>query len=272
MNRKYWIIGVWAIALWIACKPAAIAQHSHTHPGTDSPTMERSFQAKLSVPDEIAPGSNFKATIHIQDDKGQWISDFDIFQEKLMHLILVRDDLEFFSHLHPEYNGKGDFQIETSVPSPGSYTFFCDYQPAGAKEQISVLKLVVKGTLPSVDRPNVGATMKIIADTKVEISFSPKIAKANQNIVIAFDLKQTANDLPVQGLRLYLGEKGHLVIIKNTATLDAGNYIHAHATKEGGTSQIRFMTRFPEAGLYKLWCQFDLNGNIRTADFWVNVE
>jgi hypothetical protein len=61
-------------------------------------------------------------------------------------------------------------------------------------------------------------------------------------------------------------------VIKNTTTLDVGNYFHAHATKESGTSQIRFMTRFPEKALYKLWCQFDLNGNIRIADSWDNVE
>ena len=113
---------------------------------------------------------------------------------------------------------------------------------------------------------------RTIGGTKIEMSSAPNIAKANEDIAIAFDLKQTANDLPVQGLRLYLGEKGHLVIIKSSASLEAGNYIHAHATRDDGTSRIRFMTRFPETGLYKLWCQLDLNGNIHPADFWINVE
>lgn len=272
MYRKFWFIGVWTIAAWTAYMPAAVAQHSHAHPVTDSQLIEAPFQAKMSVPDGITPGRSFRATISIRDDKGNPVRDFDTFQEKLMHLILVRDDLEFFSHLHPEYDGKGNFQIETSVPSPGNYTFFCDYQPAGAKERISVLKLGVMGKVPSSARPNVGVTRKTIGGTKIEMSSSPNIAKANEDIAIAFDLKQTANDLPVQGLRLYLGEKGHLVIIKSSTSLEAGNYIHAHATREDGTSQIRFMTRFPETGLYKLWCQFDLNGNIHTADFWINVE
>jgi hypothetical protein len=252
--------------------PPATTQDSHAHHGTASAAAERGFQAKISAPVEISPGQSFSAIISIQDDKGQAVNDFDIFQEKRMHLILVRDDLAFFSHLHPEYQGKGKFRMETSLPSPGNYTLFCDYLPTGAREQISVLKLRVKGPPPSAEEPNVRITTKRIGDTKVEVSFSPKTVNANRETIVNFDLKQAENDLPVRGLRPYLGEKGHLVILRRSGVLAAGDYIHAHATKEGGALQIRFMTRFPEAGYYKLWCQYDLEGNVRTADFWIRVE
>jgi hypothetical protein len=162
--------------------------------------------------------------------------------------------------------------METALPSPGNYTLFCDYLPTGATEQISVLKLRVEGPLPSANEPNVGVTEKVTGDTKVEISFSPETVNANRETVVTFDLKQAANDHPVQGLRPYLGERGHLFILRRSSALAAGDYIHAHATKESGESQIRFMTRFPESGLYKLWCQYDLGGNVNTADFWIRVE
>jgi len=272
MKAKYGLGGVLAIAVWMALASAAVGQQPHAHHGAAPTEAKGLFQAGLSAPDDIAPGRMFTATVHIRDDKGQAVTGFDIFQEKRMHLILVRDDLEFFSHLHPEYKGNGDFQVEASVPSPGGYTFFCDYMPTGAKEQISVLKLRIKGTPPSADRPNAEVTKKVIGDTKVGISLSPREARANRDTVVSFDLRQAANDRPVEGLRPYLGEKGHLVIIRNTAALAAGDYIHAHATQEGGASQIRFVTRFPEAGLYKLWCQFDVGGRIRTADFWIRVK
>ena len=271
MNGKHWIIGIWAMVTWMAFTPASVGQDSHTHHGTASAVTERDFQAKISAPVEISPGQSFSAIISIEDDKGQAVNDFDIFQEKPMHLILVRDDLAFFNHLHPEYQG-GNFQMETSLPSPGDYTLFCDYLPAGAREQISVLKLRVKGPPPSAEEPNVRITKKMTGDTKVEVSFSPKTVNANRETVVNFDLKQAENDLPVRGLRPYLGEKGHLVILRRSGALAAGDYIHAHATKEGGAAQIRFMTRFPEAGYYKLWCQYDLGGNVHTADFWIRVE
>lgn len=272
MNGKHWIIGIWVMATWMAFTPASVGQDSHTHHGTASAVTERGFQAKISAPVEIAPGQSFRAIISIQDGKGEAVTDFDIFQEKLMHLILVRNDLSFFNHIHPEYQGRGNFQMETSLPSPGDYTLFSDYLPTEAREQISVLKLRVKGPLPSAEEPNVGITKKMIGDTSVEISFSPKTMKANRETVVNFDLKQAENNLSVRGLRPYLGEKGHLVILRRSVALAAGDYIHAHATKEGGASQIQFMTRFPEAGLYKLWCQYDLGGNVHTADFWIRVE
>lgn len=272
MNWKQGTICVGAMVAWIACVPVAMGQHAHTRHGAEPSVKERQFQAGISAPDDIAPGRRFAATIHIQDDEGKAVADFDIFQEKLMHLILVRDDLSFFSHLHPTYQGNGRFLMEAILPLPGAYTLFCDYQPAGAKEQISVLNLRVKGMLPSAVRPDAGVTRKVIGDVQVGIAFSPETVKANRDTVVVFDLKRAVNGRPVEGLRPYLGEKGHLVIIRESMPLSARDYIHAHATKEGGGSQIRFVTRFPDAGLYTLWCQFDMGGHVHTADFRVRVE
>ncbi|BCL38001.1 hypothetical protein [Nostoc sp. MS1] len=33
-----------------------------------------------------------------------------------------------------------------------------------------------------------------------------------------------------------------------------------------------YITKFPKPGKYKLWGQFNRNGKIVTADFWVNVQ
>jgi hypothetical protein len=274
MSRWRLIIGVWVILTWIATTSAIVmGQDAHSQHGTHpAGASERVFQAKMSVPDDIRPGESFTIDIHVQDDKGGKVADFDVFQEKLMHLILVSDDLGFFSHLHPVHQGSGHFQTNAVLPFAGAYTLFSDYKPTGDKEQVSVVKLQMKGTVKSSDVTDMKITEKVVQDTRVRMSFSPKTVKANQNVAIAFELKQAVNDRPVQGLRPYLGEKGHLVILRKSLVLSAEDYIHAHATREGGDSQIRFMTRFPEAGLYKLWCQFDLGGNIRTADFWIAVE
>ncbi|MFN7661908.1 MAG: hypothetical protein ACK5P3_27990, partial [Dolichospermum sp.] len=70
----------------------------------------------------------------------------------------------------------------------------------------------------------------------------------------------------------YLGEKGHLVIIKSSSPLTKSDYIHAHALKNSPDGKIEFETKFPKSGTYKMWLQFNRNGNIKTADFWVKVE
>lgn len=273
MSRWRLIIGVWVILTWIATTSAIVmAQDAHSQHGTHpAGASERVFQAKMSVPDGIRPGESFTIDIHVQDDKGGKVADFDVFQEKLMHLILVSDDLGFFSHLHPVHQGSGHFQTNAVLPFVGAYTLFSDYKPAGDKEQISVLKLQMKGTEKSSNVTDMKITEKVVQDTRVRMSFSPKTVKANEDAIVTFGLKQL-DGKPVTGLGPYLGEKGHLVIIRKSVPLTAKDYIHAHAMKEGETSDISFTTRFPDRGLYKLWCQFNRKGQILTADFWVVIE
>lgn len=274
MNRWRLIIGLWVILTWIALTSSAVmGQDAHSQHGIHSAgATERLFQAKMSVPDEIRPGELFAIDIQIQDDKGQKVADFDIFQEKLMHLILVSDDLAFFSHLHPEHQGSGHFQTKAMLPSVGAYTLFSDYKPAGQREQVSVLKLRMKGMEKSSGVTDMKITEKVVQDTRVRMNFSPKTVNANEDAIVTFDLKQLSDGKPVTGLEPYLGEKGHLVVIRQSAPLTDKDYIHAHAMKEGEASEIKFTTRFPDKGLYKLWCQFNSKGRILTADFWINIE
>jgi hypothetical protein len=227
-------------------------------------------KAELTTPGNIAPNTDVPLTIKIQDSTGKAIENFDKFQEKLMHLIMVSDDLQFFSHLHPNYKNKGRFEIKSQFPQPGNYTFFCDYKPSGKSEQISVLKVQVPGNTLSPSKINLSHT-KTFANTKVDLILSQTKVKAGEEVTVMFHLEDTANNQPVTDLQPYLGEAGHLVIVRQSPVLTEANYIHAHALKGTPAGKIHFMTRFPQPGMYKLWGQFQRNGEVVTADFWVNV-
>lgn len=227
-------------------------------------------QAKLSIPKDIAPNRPVPVVIDIQDPSGKAIAKFDTFQEKLMHLIVVSDDLQLFSHIHPVYKEKGRFEVEASFPQPGSYTLFSDYKPAGQKEQVSVLKAQVPGNSPSTPSIDLNST-KTFGDTKAKLTFSQPTLKAGQDVTLMFDLRDASTNKPLTDLQPYLGEQGHLVILKQSSPLTQSDYIHAHAAKNTQNGQIHFMTSFPEPGNYKVWGQFNRKGKIVTADFWVNV-
>ena len=271
MNKKYLYVGILILLTFTASVVTGQVSHSQ-HGSHSSLASEKSFQAKMSVPDEIKQKQLFTIKILIQDEKGRNVEHFDIFQEKLMHLIMVSDNFEFFRHLHPYYKGNGVFLTEAMLPDAGAYTLFCDYKPANSAEQLSVLKLRLKGTKKSPVVPDTKKNEKIIEDVKVGISFSPKRVKANEETIIVFNLKQVSDGSPVKELQPFLGEKGHLVVIRKSEVLAANDYIHAHAMKEGKMSEIKFMTKFPRAGIYKLWCQFNHKNKVSTADFWINIE
>jgi hypothetical protein len=242
---------------------------SHSH-GTETSETTR---AKLTVPAKISPNQPVSLTIDIQDKAGKAVTKFETFQEKLMHLIVVSDDLQFFDHIHPDYKENGRFEVTTKFPKPGNYTLFSDYKPTAQAEQVSVMKAAIPGgkltTAPTVDT----SFTKTFGKTKVALTFDKPTLKAGEDVMVMFDLQDAASNKSVTDLQPYLGETGHLVIVKQSPSLTRADYIHAHAHQMQGVAanQVHFMTQFPKPGKYKLWGQFNRNGEIITADFWVNV-
>lgn len=273
--NKGLIIGIGLVLVWIAFASNAMSQGHGAHTQHETPSSaspEQHFEATLSTPEAVKPAQMATLTIHIQDAHGHKVTDFKMFQEALMHLIVVSEDLQFFDHLHPKYDGHGNFEITTKFPTAGMYTLFSDYKPAGQAEQVSVLKLEIPGTNPAAPVIDTKITEKMFAETMVRFSVSPTPLKADDETMVTFDLREAATGQPVNDLHPYLGEKGHLVIIRQSPNLTRADYIHAHAMKDGEASVIQFMTNFPQPGLYKLWGQFNRSGTIITADFWVDVK
>lgn len=226
-------------------------------------------QAKLTLASTPSPNTPVTFGINVQDSKGKAIAQFDTFQEKLMHLIIVSNDLQVFQHLHPTYKGDGHFVVETKLPKAGSYALFADYKPVGQKEAVAVLQTSASGT-PTANSAISLDRAKTVEATKVNLELSEPSLKAGQEVTLTFSLND-ANNQPIQDLKPYLGEQGHLVILKQSSPLTRADYIHAHAMRGTPTGKVEFMTAFPKPGKYKLWGQFNRNGKIVIADFWVNV-
>ncbi|MBW4625581.1 MAG: hypothetical protein KME49_08780 [Brasilonema octagenarum HA4186-MV1] len=228
------------------------------------------IQAKLTVPETVAVNAPVPLIINVQDATAKPIDKFDVSHEKLMHLIVVSDDLRFFDHLHPRYEGNGRFTVEAQLPQSGGYTLFSDYKPSGQTQQVSTLKTQVPGNSSSSPDINFKRS-QTFTNTKVNLELSTETVKAGEEVAVTFNLKG-ANNQPVTDLQPYMGERGHLVILRQSTSLTSADYIHAHAVKDTTPGRVQFVTSFPKPGLYKLWGQFNRNGKIVTADFWVKAN
>ncbi len=242
----------------------------HEHSG-HSQLESANAIANLSLPSKIIPQTPVILAIDIKDNAGKAITNFDKFQEQIMHLIVVSDDLQSFQHIHPTYKGKGSFQVKNSFPISGGYTLFSDYKVAGKSEQVSVSKAQVTGKSPAIPKTDLD-TNKIFINTKVSLKLSQLIVKAGEEIHVILKLEDTISKKPPTDLKSYLGERGHLVIIKQSSPLTRADYIHAHAIKNTPSDEIHFITSFPKSGKYKMWGQFNRGGKIVTSDFWVDVQ
>ncbi len=226
---------------------------------------------KLTVPAKITDKTPVALAIDIKDKEEKPIANFDKFQEKLMHLIVVSDDLQSFNHIHPTYKGNGRFEVQANFPQPGGYTLFSDYKVAGKAEQVSTLKVQVPGTSPNTPKIDL-ATTKTFGNTKANLKLSQPTIKAGQEVHLIFNLLDTQSNQVPKDLQNYLGERGHLVVLKQSSPLTEADYIHAHAMKDTPPGEIHFITSFPQPGKYKMWGQFNRNNKITTADFWVDVQ
>lgn len=285
MNRQlitYLVGGI--IASTAAAGAIAISQPSDPHAGHDMHNMSNSKQpdiakAQLSIglptataiAGNLLPKEPVTMTIDIKDLKGVAISKFDTFQEKLMHLIVVSDDLSHFDHLHPTYKGNGRFIVQANFPKPGKYSLFSDYKPAGKAEQVSVLKTQIPGRITQPPTPS-DKLSKVIGTTAATLTIEPQTVTAGQMVNLNFNLVDTTTKQSIADLQPYLGERGHMVIVRQANQITRANYIHAHAMPDTGDGKIQFMTTFPQPGKYKLWGQFSRGGKIVVADFWVNVS
>ncbi len=65
----------------------------------------------------------------------------------------------------------------------------------------------------------------------------------------------------------YLGADGHLVALRESDLA----YLHTHPEGSATGEGIRFAADFPSEGAYRLFLQFKHRGEVRTAEFTVDV-
>ncbi len=245
-----------------ASAPAA-GDHAHHGGGEASNTLNR---AVFSLPEGVAPGKPTPLAIGIQDDAGQPVKAFDVNHEKLMHLIVVSEDLSHFEHLHPEHDGEGTFRIDLTFPTGGRYKLFADFVPEGGAQQTVGEWVDVQGEGAAKPIEPDAELAKTVDGNAVELAIEG--LAPNAETMLTFSFRDAASGAPIDDLEPYLGAVGHVVIL----SADAETYLHVHPADESATGpEAMFHTSFPAGGTYKLWGQFQHEGRLMTVPFVVNV-
>ncbi|MFD2330126.1 hypothetical protein ACFSR7_12815 [Cohnella sp. GCM10020058] len=252
-------------------KGAEEMDHGSGHGGHGSnakPTAEN-LQASFAFPAGAAKANEeTELTIQVKDKDGNPVNQYDVNHEKWLHLIIVNHDLSFFSHIHPEFKGDGTFTVNTSFPAGGEYKVFADFIPTGGANTTLSEWVKVEG--------EEGTHTAIVADAnlvkevdgkKIELSMSA--AKPKEDVTLIFNIRDAKTKKGINDLQPYLGAVGHVVILSE----DAKQYLHVHPIDEKATGpEAKFATSFPQSGTFKIWGQFQHNGEVFTVPFVVNVK
>jgi hypothetical protein len=212
-------------------------------------------------PEPARPRQPLELTFRVLDpDSGKAVQKFEVVHEKLMHLFVVSENLEYFAHVHPVLQDDGGFRLPLTLPYGGMYRLLADFYPAGAVPQLALTTLFVAGSAPSV---KLAASLSPCQATNLTAT----LATYPEELLAGLESRLTFSLAPADHLELYLGTWGHML----AASSDLIDLLHVHPFLVKG-GDIQFNLIFPRPGLYRIWTQFQRAGVVNTTVFTVPVK
>jgi hypothetical protein len=198
-------------------------------------------------------------------ETGQPVKQFEIVHEKLFHLFLISQDLQFFAHLHPELDSDGVFRLRTTLPNPGTYRLLADFYPVGGTPQLTPKTITTAGYETPLDAaiPRLAADLaeQHAANLTAELRLDPPQPLAGKKTMLFLHLT------PADGLEPYIGAWAHLLAVSD----DLVDTIHDHPFIANGGPDMQFNIFFPREATYKVWIQVQRKGMVDTVAFVIPV-
>ncbi len=218
---------------------------------------------------DVTPGQGdaVEVAFAVTSPDGGAVLNFDTIHEKQMHLIVVRRDMSNFQHLHPERDADGTWRAPVDLSDAGVYRIFADFSPTALGQTITLgADVFVPGEYTPAELPE-PSTEWSADGYQVTLAGTPA---AGTEAELTFTVTRDGAELT--DLEPYLGAFGHLVSLRSGDLA----YLHTHPAEEASAGQrggpeIRFGTAFPTAGIYRLYLNFAHGGEVRTAEFTVEV-
>lgn len=217
----------------------------------------------VEAPTEV--GKSGDLSFQIQDASGAAVTKYTTAHDRDLHLIVARSDGSQFRHVHPVLDETtGTWSTPWQWSQAGSYRVFADFTPAGTDASALTLTRTVQ-----------------VAGDFVPVAPQPVRTDQVDGFTVSIDGEMVAgspselaitvarNGEPVTALEPYLGAFGHLVALREGDLA----YLHVHAEgqepKAGETAgqKIAFAAEAPTEGRYLLYLDFQVNGEVHTAEF-----
>jgi len=239
-------------------------------------------------PPVISAGSPVAISISFTGEDGRPLQGLTITHERILHAVIIGNDLEVFAHIHPEditpitqdLLEKATFPLSYTFPRTGEYLLGIDY----AKDQKHYSKTFILSVAaaPLMHEPEIDlANLKTFAGYEVSLTIPGGSIIAGTETKLQYIIKRDGEE--VLDLAPYLGAAMHLAIVST----DLKTFIHAHGVPPGTGPhsdhlhlslpaqfgpEIEADVLFPASGLYKVFAQFKHHGTVVLTDFMMHVQ
>lgn len=218
--------------------------------------------------DVVSSGEQSPVAFRILGPEGQAVTDYRTTHDKDLHFIAVRRDLTGFQHVHPNLAADGTWATQLDL-TPGEWRVFADFAPADRDAGLTLgADVSVPGDYVPQPLPKPSTTTTVDGYT---VTLNGDLKAGTES---ALTLTVTRNGKPVTDLEPYLAAYGHLVALRNGDLA----YLHVHpagSPDDGRTApgpDITFYATAPSVGSYRLFLDFKHGGQVRTAQFTVNID
>lgn len=222
---------------------------------------------------------------------GKVVQSYDWDMTKIMHMIVVSDDLMYFDHVHPALQANGHLEIDYRPAEKGLYHIFIDGMPHGLGRQVFRFDVPSGSSAPALTR-RLHAAGSSAQVGPYRVTIDPDVVPIGEISTITVSI--TKDGRPATDLHPYLGMMAHGVFVGATDLA----YMHAHGMSEEMLSMasandcgdgmlaamqplvpsdtidshFEFEILAPSAQNYNFWLQFTGGKTVYTAPFLVTTR
>lgn len=229
------------------------------------------------------------------------VEDLGIYHDRIVHMLIVGEDLTTFAHIHPEDIGpvtgamkqEGRFPLRYTFPKAGRYAIVINYVQGGRElSQQSFLNVAGEPRMET-NTETVGKLDRSLRKTFDGYGVTleaPKRISAGEPAKLTYTITKDGKD--ITDLEPYLGAAMHLALVRS----DLGRVVHTHgqAYLPGSAfwerlfqdyvnyhshfvpdhfgPKIQTRMTFPQPGLYQIFGEFKHNGKVVMTTFVVRVQ
>src|SRR3989344_1774434 len=228
LNAKKWFLIVTSAFLIITF--GWVLPHQFLYHSSHMETSMVAVDIRQGGSEKLVPNGPVLFEINIKDALGAKLEDtMEYSHERLIHVIVIHEDLKHFAHIHPEDDAvlitemfeRGAFPINLTFPTAGKYIIAAGFKHRG--EEISFTKTF------DVGERGIGFLEKDFSREKnfegYDITFTEeeKIL-SGQEAHIKYTLSK--DGVPVADMAPYLGAAMHFAIV----SADFTSFAHTHGT------------------------------------------
>jgi hypothetical protein len=215
------------------------------------------------TPTSLKAGQKAQIEFSVMDPQNnKLVQHFQLVHEKLFHMFVISQDMQYFLHDHPVFGEDGKFRFDITFPRPGMQRVLGDFFPDGATPQLSAKTIIVGGGSQSTPSLGRDYSPKNAGNMQVSIETAPAQPNPDSKTILLYKLD------PADGLEKYIGAWGHMLAASN----DLIDLIHTHPVIADGGPEMQFNLYFPRAQTYRVWTQFQRRGVVNTAYFDIPVK